>query len=236
MKLATCFRTLSGCALGAAFLLGASSASTQAAILASWTFETSVPTTAGPHAAESGSGAATAVQASSAAVYSNPAGNGSAESFSSNNWAVADYYQFTATSPSGPMVCPKLVFTWDQTSSNTGPRDFEVQFSADGGAYSSLGTVAVLANASPNPVWNTTTASPLYTSMKMLTNVTATTFSFRVINTSTVSANGGTVATTGTTRVDNVTIESVVPEPCSGQLAGILGVVAAMRSRRWFVA
>src|SRR4051812_39869141 len=54
----------------------------QADTLAQWTFETSVPTTAGPLAPEVGSGSALAFHIG-ASTYSNPVGNGSNESFSS---------------------------------------------------------------------------------------------------------------------------------------------------------
>jgi len=61
----------------------AAAQATRADIIATWTFETSVPTTAGPFSPEVGSGSALGYHASGSAVYSNPAGNGSLESFSS---------------------------------------------------------------------------------------------------------------------------------------------------------
>src|SRR5690349_21798851 len=72
----------------------------QAVLIADWTFETSVPTTAGPYVAEGGVNAATSFASglhAGASVYSNPAGAGSAESFSSTAWAIGDYYQFTSS-------------------------------------------------------------------------------------------------------------------------------------------
>src|SRR6516164_6923551 len=73
-------------------LAGAASAS--ADTIASWTFETSQPVTAGPFAPEVGTGSALGVHSGSS-TYSAPAGNGSSHSFSSTNWLVDDYYQFT---------------------------------------------------------------------------------------------------------------------------------------------
>ena len=61
--------------------------------IATWTFETSIPATAGPFSPEVGNGSALGVHAG-ATVYSSPAGNSSARSFSSTLWAVGDYYQF----------------------------------------------------------------------------------------------------------------------------------------------
>ncbi|HEY2154598.1 MAG TPA: hypothetical protein VGH33_03145, partial [Isosphaeraceae bacterium] len=58
----------------------------RADVIADWTFETTLPTTAGPFAPEVGSGAASG-QHASASTYSTPVGNGSAHSFSSTAWA-----------------------------------------------------------------------------------------------------------------------------------------------------
>lgn len=184
-----------------------------AGTIASWTFETSQPTTAGPLSPEVGSGSATGSHAS-ASTYSSPAGNGSAHSFSSNTWAVNDYYQFqtSTTGSSG------IALQFDQTSSGTGPRDFKVYYSTDGTTFTDSGyAYAVLANASPNPTWNATTSSPLYTNIVNLGTVTAlnnkAAVYFRLVDTSTTSASGGTVATAGTSRVDNVSVLNNVPEP-----------------------
>jgi hypothetical protein len=101
-------------------------------ILADWTFETSQPaatdsTTAGPYAAESGvygsSSKASGNHAGSATDYSSPAGNGSSHSFSANTWAVGDYWQFQGSSTG----YQDITLSFDQTSSNTGPRDFKVR-------------------------------------------------------------------------------------------------------------
>src|SRR3954466_2740345 len=110
------FRTgrLLGYAAALAVLSAAPSA--MAGTIAGWTFETSIPATAGPHAAEIGSGSATGVHAG-AATFSSPAGNGSTHSFSSNTWAIGDYYQFT-TSSAG---LSDIAITWDETRSSTGP-------------------------------------------------------------------------------------------------------------------
>jgi hypothetical protein len=223
---------LSGVALGAASF--AMPRAANAAILADWTFETSIPATAGPFAPEVGSGAALGSHAG-AAVYSSPAGNGSAHSFSSNTWAVGDYWQFS-TSTTG---FQNITIQWDQTSSSTGPRDFELDYSTDGTTFTPLfgspTPYQVLPNAAPNPVWNSTTSSPIYTfgpiagpaALDNQANVF-----FRLIDKSTVSANGGTVAATGTDRIDNVIISGTeIPEPASLRLLAGAGALAARRRR-----
>ena len=138
-------------------------------VVANWTFETSIPATAGPFAAETGTGSALGFHAG-ATTYSSPAGNGSTHSFSSTAWAVGDYYQFQ-TSTLGD---PNVAISFDQTSSNTGPRDFILQYSTNGTSFTAFGAqYSVLANNAPNPVWNATTASPIYNFNFDLSSITA---------------------------------------------------------------
>lgn len=214
--------------LSMALAAGLASAA-NADILATWTFETSVPTTAGPHAAEVGSGSALGFHAG-VSVYSNPVGNGSGESFSSTVWAVGDYYQFQVSA----VGYEEITITWDQTSSNTGPRDFDLQWSTDGVTFNTIFGYQVLANAAPNPVWNSTTSSAIYTNSATgpgALDGQATVY-FRMTQTSMVSANGGTVATSGTDRVDNVIIEgTLIPSPGALALAGLAGL-GGLRRRR----
>jgi len=230
MKLITTKRFLAA----AAFIAASYAASeVMAGTIAMWTFETSQPTTAGPAAAEVGTGSATGSHAG-AAVYSSPAGNGSAHSYSANTWAVGDYWQFTTST----LGSSDIAFQWDQTSSGTGPRDFKVQYSTDGTTFTDVPySYSVLANASPNPTWNATTSSPIYTSLLLLNSITAlnnqAAIYLRLVDTSTTSAAGGTVATAGTDRVDNVTIYNNVPEPSSLFLAFMVGgSVGVFRRRR----
>lgn len=198
--------------------------------LALWTFETSAPVTAGPHAAEGGVFGGNAY-GNGGNVYSSPAGNGSSKSFSSNGWDVNDNYEFRSQSTG----YNSLTVTWDQTSSNTGPRDFKLQMSINGGgAWTDVLSYQVLANGTPNAAWSSGTNVPAYGFSASL-GVTADNLAdirVRMIQTSTVSANGGTVAGTGTDRVDNVKISGdLVPTPGSLALLGLGGLVAARRRR-----
>ncbi len=176
--------------------------------IAVWTFETSIPVTSGPHAAESGANAGAGSTASGfhtdpGTVWSNPAGNGSPESFSSNFWTIGDYYEFR-TSTAG---FTSIRFGWDQTRSSTGPATFDVAWSTDGVAFSTLvEDYAVTNNATPPGVWNSTTPVPEYTFAPVDLPAGAasqTTLYIRLVN---QVAPGGTA---GTNRVDNVRIEGL---------------------------
>lgn len=200
----------------------------QAQTIAQWTFETSVPTTAGPVASEIGSGSALGSHIG-AAVYSSPAGNGSLHSFSANTWAVGDTWQFQVNT----LGFHNVGLSWDQTSSNTGPRNYNLDFSLDSGStWTTVTSYSVLANAAPN-AWNTTINNPAATFSPALAGVADNQASvwFRLIDVGTTSANGGTVAAGGTDRVDNFTL-AVVPEPTSLSLMGGFGLLAWTLIRR----
>jgi len=213
--------------------------STRADILAQWTFETTLP--AGQPGAgvplpsiapEVGSGAAFGFHAGDS-VYSNPAGNGSAESFSSTLWAVGDFYQFQFST----IGYTGIGISFDATSSGTGPLDFRLAYSVDGSPFTDIAgsDYAVLANAAPNPVWTSGSYSPLYTynfDLSTLAVDNATTVDIRLVNTSTTSANGGTVGAGGTSRIDNFTVLSPVPEPSTTVFAMLGGLALLVFLRR----
>jgi hypothetical protein len=133
-------RTLAA-ALGAATVASGVLAGPTTTVLSRWTFEVSIPITAGPHAAEEGlfGGDALGVHASKATVYSNPVGNGSLESFSANNWSAGDAYVFTTST----LGFEQVTFTFSQTRSSTGPSAFVAEWSADGKNYDELGAYTV---------------------------------------------------------------------------------------------
>ena len=188
--------------------------------IATWTFETTSTsitgsgTTLGGINADVGTGTASEVHAGTA-TWSSPAGNGSTHSFSATAWAANDYaqFQFSTTGFHG------LSLSFDQTSSNTGPGHYNLSYSLDGGAnFTVVGPYSVLANASPNPTWNATTPSPLFTLSYNLGSAIddTSTVLVRLTDADNVSANGGTVAATGTDRIDNFSVFTTpVPEPSS---------------------
>lgn len=207
----------------------------QAAIIADWTFETSVPTTSGPYAAEGGINGTTSFasgsHASTSTSYSNPTGNGSSESFSATRWAIGDYWQFSSSSTG----YKNIMLEWDQGSSATGPSSFELFWSADGGStFTTAGSFQMkdVVTSSPNPtLWkssaslSTTHYSADLSSILFLNN--AANILFQLRDNSITAVNGGTVGTSGSSRIDNFVISgdtlpiAAVPEPAT-YLAGAL--------------
>lgn len=220
------------CCLG----LVAATLSSQADTIADWTFETSQPASAGPFSPEVGSGSASGSHTGSS-TYTSPTGNGSSHSFSSTAWSVNDYYQFTVST----LNFQNLSVSYDQTSSNTGPGQGQLEYSTDNGASFKpvQGVYTILANASPNVAWSATTYNLAYThsfDLSTLTDVNnAASVIFRVLDPGTVAANGGTVASGGTDRIDNFMVTGtsvVVPEPTALSLLGGFGLLAAGFARR----
>ncbi len=192
-------------ALGCAVSL-ASIGLSHASIIAQWTFETSVPTTAGPYAPELGSGSASGFH-SGVTTYSNPVGNGSTESFSANKWSVGDYWQFAVST----VGYTGITLSWDQMSSSTGPTSFQLAYSIDGSIFTEDGSQYMVSTSG----W--TSPNMDLSAINGLDNQ-ATTY-IRLINKS-------SAASAGTDRIDNFTISgtaasTAVPEP-STYLAGAL--------------
>jgi len=209
--------------------------SVQAQTIADWTFETSLPNTAGPYSPEVGAGSIIGSHAG-ASVYSTPAGNGSSHSYSSTLWAVGDYYQIQVST----LEDSDIQLSWNQTSSGTGPGLFQLLYSTDGSSFTSFGSAyTVLDNGlAPNAAWNATTASPAYDFSVDLSGITALdnqpAVYIRFEDTSTTSSSGGTVGTAGTDRMDNIIVaETTVPEPSIMALFGIGSTVCLGFLRRF---
>jgi len=237
MKKLTLTRLLAAAVFASALAL-APSVKAQATTLAQWTFESSYTSISGTSAALSPIHPETLYPGALAdaggnhvgasTVWSSPAGNGSAHSFSANLWAQADYWQFTLT-PNG--VMPNLsgiTVTYDQNGSGTGPKTFYFAYSTDGSTWNTVGSDYALTSGIS---WSTGVAGqPTQESFDLsaITALnTATTMYFRIVDDSVTaggSINGGNVGTAGTDRVDNFTINaSVVPEPTSIALLGGFG-------------
>lgn len=221
--------------------------SASAITIAKWTFEVNTPSdltdsATGPSVADesgNGNGTASGVHASSATDWTTPAGNGSVNSFNANNWAIGDFYQFQFST----IGFTGIGISFDATSSNTGPRDFGVYYSANGDPFAAIaGTeYSVLANAAPNTTWSSVTYNPDYNFVFDLSTTAAldnaASVEIRLVNLSTTSANGGTVAATGTSRVDNFTvtateISAAVPDGGSSAILLALPLLGLWTLRR----
>jgi hypothetical protein len=225
-------------ALGAAIAAFGWVKSSIAATIAGWTFETSPPggagtqvagATFGPQAADIGTGSASGVHAGSTSQWSNPAGNGSNESFSSNVWAAGDYYEFQVNSTG----LEDIMVSFDQTRSGTGPNFFDITYSADGtnftsaGSYTLAGTTWSTASAATVPgnsfSFDLSTVSALENDPSIF---------IRLVNTSSLNATGGTLPTAGTSRLDNVFITGTpIPEPAALGLMSVAAAAGMVRNR-----
>ncbi len=178
------------------FALDVTSAQT---ILARWTFETSIPITSGPLLSEEGSGSA---NSNTGGAFTNPGGWGSMESWSSTLWDVGDYFQFQTSSTGFPTG---ITVSWQQMGSNSGPKNFKLQYSTNGTTYIDLQSYAV-----SNDNWNTLITPTVsqrsfdLSSVAALSNAPSIYFRLTVVDT--VSIANGIVAGGGTARVDNFTV------------------------------
>lgn len=224
--------------LAAAAVIAPLALPAHAVTLVQWDFETPpadlTDSAVAPSVAASlGAGTASGVHASSGTDWTTPTGNGSANSLSANSWAIGDYFQFSFSTTG----YKDMVLSFDQTSSNTGPRDFTLAYSSDGVSFTNFASYSILANASPN-AWTSGTYLSVHTynfdlsSISSLDNTASVVV--RLVDASTVAANGGVVAAGGTDRIDNFTVNMApVPEPGTTAmlLAGLacLGFIARRR-------
>ena len=227
---------------GAALALGGVSSLMERAEAASitaaaFTFETSglafstsvTSPVLGPLVAESGVGTASASHAALGTVYSSPAGNGSAHSFSANDYAAGDYFQFSV-----PLTTLQdIVVSFDSIASGTGPKVFNLQYTTDGVTYNTFTSYTL----------DTGTSSSFATSVSN----TAVNFSFNLAGLTALNGDAlaafrlvdadTTTATAGTGRVDNFvvagnTLATGTPEPAALSLVAIaIGGLASRRRR-----
>ncbi len=194
----------------------ANSGAASAAIIAQWTYEANTPSdlsnsAVGPTVlADIGTGTGTALHASANADWTTPAGNGSANSFSANEWTVGDYFQYQVST----VGFTGITLSWDQTGSNTGPGRFDLEYRV---GNSDPFTVGSNDYTVVNGSWNGTTPTMSPTSYFLdLSGITALDnqpiVQFRITQANTTAITGGTVAAGGTGRVDNFTV-TAIPEP-----------------------
>ncbi len=208
-----------------AAIIAAVAGTASAADLARWTFESSVPSSAGPFAAEAGINAvtseATGIHANSSVVFSNPVGNGSFESFSSNFWTAGDSYQFRTST----LGYNSIAITWAQVSSGTGPTDFALQWSSDGSNFSTIQNYVV----GTSPSWSSGSPSNGAIFAPVALPAGAANLANVWVRLTSLVTPGNTA---GTNRVDDVAITgTLVPTPGAMTLMGLAGLVAARRRR-----
>jgi hypothetical protein len=219
-------KSLSSLLIASAVIATASAAS--ADVIAGWTMPTAVTATT---AATYSYGAAnlgalvsgsmlSGTHSSALTAWSSPAGNGSTYALSSNAWNVGDYYQISLATTGYSSVS----VAWEQTRSGTGPAGFEAVLSVDGGStFSSLGSYTV------NQVsWSATvpvTTSSFASLASAADNQASVIIRFQVVT-------AGTSTTTGTNRIDNISVNGAVlpvPSPGAVALVGLAGLVARRR-------
>ena len=202
---------------------------TTADVIADWNFQSAVSTnniigagltpssTQSGVLADIGTGTASAFHATAATAWSIPAGNGSANSWSANNWSVGDYYQFSVST----VNYSGITLSYDQTGSNTGPKDYGLAYSLNGSSFTTFGSYSIT-----NDSWSVTVPKSISNHAYDLSAVTtldnAATVYFRVVDLDTTAINNTTVATTGTGRIDNFIVSATpVPEPSIIALAAL---------------
>ncbi len=219
-------KSLSSLLIASAMIATASAAS--ADVIAGWSIPTAVTaTTAATYSygaanlgAQVSGSMLSGTHSSASTAWSSPAGNGSTYALSSNGWNVGDYYQISLATTGYNAVS----VAWDQTRSSTGPAGFEAVLSVDGGStFSSLGSYTV------NQVsWSTSvpvTTSSFASVASAADNQASVIIRFKVVT-------AGTSTTTGTNRIDNISVTgTVVPVPSPGAIAlvGLAGLVARRR-------
>lgn len=140
-----------------------------------------------------------------------PQGTGGSGTFAynTNSWHDGDgvkYYQIDFET----IGFKNIKLSSKQMGSNTGPRDFKLQYSLDGTNWVNFGHEIVVANN-----WNSGVVNnvELPVEAENKENVYV-----RWIMTSNISINGGTVASGGTSRIDDITVTGN-PTPVSDEVA-----------------
>lgn len=215
-----------------AFTLTTIAAQSQS-IIANWTFEpdplpVNITNSAiGPFSPAVGSGSVTGLHASNNTAWSSPAGNGSSNSLSANNWTTGDYFQFQFST----LTFSNIGMAWSQARSSTGPTNFSLRYSTDGSSFTTFTNYIVQISASPN-AWTSASNNPIFNYSYDLSSFTSldnqADVYFRLVSEQTAA--GG-----GTGRIDNISITGV-PEPSTYAMlalagAGFAGYVIRRRRR-----
>ena len=226
-------KSLSSLLIASTLIATASAAS--ADVIAGWTMPTAVAAaTTGSNytygAADLGaltSGTSlSGFHAAAATTWSSPAGNGSAYSLSSNNWATGDYYQVSMATTG----YSDISVSWDQTRSGTGPSAFSLSMSTDGGAnfttlLASYTVVQAGLAGTGTTSWNAVTNQTGFTTTTII-GISAANKGNIMLRFSSLS----TTAAAGTGRVDNISVTgAIIPAPGAVALIGLAGLISRRR-------
>jgi hypothetical protein len=224
-----------------AVALFAAAGAAHSAVIAQWNIVTAFPSGTGnvPTGVSYSVGAADtgalttgtelrAQKALIASTYTSPAGNGSQFSFSANNWSLGDYYEATVSTAGYETIS----LSWDQARSSTGPSSFDLLMSVDGGtSFATLldnyGVSQSGGGGSPGTWSSSGPRNALYTTTVSIGAVANNQSSviFRFVSQATTAASGSS-------RIDNVSVEgTLIPAPGALALVGLGGLVATRRRR-----
>jgi MYXO-CTERM domain-containing protein len=211
-------------------------------VVVGWSIPTALPVGPPPigtdyvyGAADSGANAAGSSlrgqHAAAATAWTSPAGNGSQYSLSSNNWAIGDFYEIRFSA----LGYQDLFLSWDQTRSSTGPVNFELIMSIDGGANFTtlIESYPVLQSGGGGApgTWSTSTYNPIYSYVVDLginPAINADGQTDVMIRFRNLSVPGGS---SGSGRIDNIVVTGVVPAPGAVALLGLAGLASRRRRR-----
>lgn len=223
----------------AALVAACLSASLSADVVVGWTIPTAFPTNPPPTGTFYSVGAAdqgvnitgselSSTHASASAAYTSPAGNGSPFAFSSNNWGIGDYYEARFSTEG----FTDISLSWDQARSSTGPVEWDILVSTDGGLnFSSVLSYVVLQSGGGGApgTWSSGTYNPLYTQSLTLGDGTWNQSDI-VLRFRALTAAGGA---SGSSRIDNIFVNgSAVPVPSVLAVLGAAGLAGGRRRRR----
>lgn len=143
---------------------------------------------------------------SSSSTWSTGTGNGSTKAATVPNWNNGDYWQIKFVTTGYKNIRLKI----SQRGSNTGPRDFKLQYSTDGILFTDLtgGNYSIV-----NDSWlsSSTVAGSVrifdFDTVSLLNNKSQ--VFIRIVNSSDTSINNGSVASTGTSFIDDITVEGL---------------------------
>jgi hypothetical protein len=224
-----------GLALSVIAVIPATSA--DAAVVAKWTMATAITSaTTGSNytygAADQGentSGSSlSGYHAQSGAAWTTPAGNGSTHSLSSDKWSQGDYYQIVVQTAG----YENFQISWDQTRSSTGPSDFRMSYSTDGGATftTAMNYSVIQAGAfSGTNNWSTSgSPQPEFANASGILS-TPSGASSLIVRFVATGLNLGA----GTNRIDNITVNGTAVVPAPGAIALLAAAgLTGMRRRR----